>query len=45
MYEVSHGYKQKGETHFYVSSGLGLWNSMVRVGTRSEIVVITLLFE
>lgn len=45
MYEVSHGYKQKGETHFYVSSGLGLWNSMVRVGTRSEIVAITLLFE
>ena len=24
MYEVAHGYKLKGNSHFYVSSGLGI---------------------
>ena len=42
MYEVSHGYKQKGDTHVYVSSGIGLWGGKFRIGTRSEYVVITL---
>ena len=39
MYELPHGYKQKGNTHYYVSSGLGLWGPPFRIGTRSEVVV------
>ncbi|NDV84030.1 metallophosphoesterase [Bacteroides sp. 51] len=42
MYEVSHGYKQKENTHFYVSSGMGLWGGKYRIGTQSEYVVISL---
>lgn len=42
MYEVSYGYKRKGNSHFYVSSGLGLWGGKFRIGSRSEYVVITL---
>lgn len=41
MYELSYGYKQKGNTHYYVSSGLGLWGPPFRIGTKSEIVEIT----
>ncbi len=42
MYELSHGYLKKGNTHYYVSSGLGIWGAKVRIGTQSEYVVITL---
>jgi predicted MPP superfamily phosphohydrolase len=42
MYEVAHGYLKKGATHFYVSSGLGLWGPQYRIGTQSEVVVIDL---
>lgn len=42
MYEVSYGYKRKGDTHFYVTSGLGLWGGKFRIGSRSEYVVIEL---
>lgn len=42
IYEVSHGYKQKENTHFYVSSGMGLWGGKYRIGTQSEYVVINL---
>ena len=44
MYELSYGYKQKGNTHYYVSSGLGLWGPPFRIGTRSEIVVFDIEF-
>ncbi|HSV98259.1 MAG TPA: metallophosphoesterase [Spirochaetota bacterium] len=40
VYEISHGYVQKGDTHVYVSSGSGTWGPPVRVGTRPEIVQI-----
>jgi predicted MPP superfamily phosphohydrolase len=40
MYELGHGYKKTGNTHFYVSSGLGLWGAPIRIGTQSEIVKI-----
>lgn len=40
MYEVDHGYKLKGNTHYYVSSGLGIWGGKFRIGTTSEYVVI-----
>jgi len=42
MYELSYGYKSKGDTHYYVSSGIGLWGPKFRIGTKSEIVVIDL---
>jgi uncharacterized protein len=44
MYEVSRGYKKKGDTHFYVSSGFGTWGPPIRLGNRPEIVFITLRF-
>ncbi len=45
MYEVSWGYKQKGNSHFYVSSGFGGWGPPVRTGNRPEIVDIYITFE
>jgi len=44
MYELSYGYRQIGNTHIYVSSGLGLWAAPIRIGTRSEIVRINMHF-
>jgi predicted MPP superfamily phosphohydrolase len=40
MFELSHGYKIKGNTHYYVSSGLGIWGPLYRIGTQSELMVI-----
>lgn len=45
LFEVSHGYKQKGNTHVYVSSGLSLWGPPFRIGTRSELVILDLQFK
>lgn len=45
MYEVAQGYKQKGNTHIYVSAGLGLWGPPFRIGTESELLVATLIFD
>ena len=45
MYEISRGYLQKGNTHFYVSEGLGSWGPRIRIGTRSEIVVLNICFR
>jgi hypothetical protein len=42
MFELSHGYGKFGNTHVIVSSGFGLWGPRMRLGTRPEIVVITL---
>ncbi len=42
IYEKSHGYLQKGNSHIYVSSGLGIWGGKFRIGTQSEYVVINL---
>lgn len=44
MYELGAGFMQKGNTHYYVSSGLGLWGPQYRIGTQSEIGVITMKF-
>ena len=40
LYEIDHGYLQKGNSHIYVSSGLGIWGGKFRIGTKSEYVVI-----
>lgn len=45
VYEKNWGYLQKDKTHFYVSSGAGTWGPPVRTGSRSEIVLVRLLFE
>lgn len=39
IYEKDHGYLQKGDTHIYVSSGIGLWGGKFRIGTQSEYVI------
>lgn len=44
VYEVSWGYKRKGNTHIYVSCGVGTWGPPVRLGSRPEIVNIELTF-
>ena len=42
MFEKSWGPYRKGDTRYYISSGLGLWGAKIRVGTRSEYLVLTL---
>ena len=39
IFEQSHGYRQWGNSHVYVSSGLSLWGPPFRIGTHSEMVV------
>lgn len=45
LFEVSHGYKKKDNTNFFVTSGLGLAGPQYRIGTQSEIVVMTVNFR
>jgi predicted MPP superfamily phosphohydrolase len=45
IYEVSWGYKQKGNTHFYVSCGYGTWGPPIRIGNQPEIVNIKVKFK
>jgi predicted MPP superfamily phosphohydrolase len=40
MYETAYGYFRKGNTQYYISSGIGLWGPPVRIGTDSEVVVL-----
>jgi len=40
MYELPQGYLKKGNTHFFVSSGLGIWGGKFRIGTHSEYLVV-----
>jgi len=44
IFELSWGYKKKGNTHFYVSSGFGTWGPPVRIGNRPEVLNIELNF-
>jgi predicted MPP superfamily phosphohydrolase len=44
IYEISQGYKKKGNTQYYVSSGVGTWGPPVRTGSRSEIVNLKIKF-
>lgn len=45
IFELSHGFLQKGRSRFYVSTGLGIWGGKFRIGSRSEYVVIHLVPE
>lgn len=40
MYECDYGQWKRGNTNYYVSSGIGLWGGKFRIGTSSEYVVI-----
>ncbi len=43
IYECSWGSYQRGNTQYYVSSGIGIWGGKFRIGTQSEYVVATLM--
>lgn len=45
IFELSFGYMKKGQTHFYVSTGVGTWGPPVRIGNSPEIVDIKLTFK
>lgn len=42
MYEKDHGCHQRGDTQYYISSGIGIWGGKFRIGTSSEYVVATI---
>ncbi len=44
VYEVSWGYKRKGKTHIYVSSGIGTWGPPVKIGNDAELILIKFRF-
>lgn len=45
IFNLSWGYEKRGNSHFYVSSGVGGWGPRVRIGNRPEIVFLDLAFE
>jgi predicted MPP superfamily phosphohydrolase len=45
VYECPYGYYRKGNTQFYVSSGIGIAGAPYRVGTVSELVVLHISFR
>lgn len=45
VYELSYGYLKRGESQFIVSSGFGLWGPRVRIGSRSEVLLINIKFD
>lgn len=44
IYEDAWGYLRKGNTQYYVSSGVGTWGPPIRTGSRSEIVNLKITF-
>ena len=42
MYECAFGEHRRGQTRYYVSSGIGIWGGKFRIGTRSEYIVATI---
>jgi predicted MPP superfamily phosphohydrolase len=45
VYECAYGYYRKGDTHYFISSGVGSAGPPYRIGTHSEIVVLHLRFN
>jgi predicted MPP superfamily phosphohydrolase len=45
LYELGHGYLKKNNMHVIVTSGLGLWGPQYRVGTQSELIVLSVRFN
>ncbi|MFD0699051.1 metallophosphoesterase [Paenibacillus sp. GCM10027628] len=44
LFELDWGYLRKGNLHAIVSSGFGTWGPPVRLGSRSEIIELTIHF-
>lgn len=44
MYEQAYGYRQWGNSHVIVSSGLSLWGPPFRIGTNSDLFLINLRY-
>lgn len=42
VYECPFGEYQRGNTRYYVSSGIGIWGGKYRIGTHSEYIVATI---
>ena len=42
IFEKAWGRYRRGGTQYYISSGLGIWGAKVRVGTRSEYLVLNI---
>jgi predicted MPP superfamily phosphohydrolase len=45
IYECPYGYHRKGDTQFFISSGVGCAGSPYRIGTHSEIVALHVRFD
>lgn len=45
IYENDWGHLQKGDFHSFVSSGFGTWGPPLRIGSRSEVMVIDVHFK
>ena len=45
VYKCPYGYYRKGNTHFFITSGVGCAGPPYRIGTHSEIVVLHLRFN
>ena len=39
LYECAYGSWRRGNTRYYISSGMGIWGAKFRIGTCSEYVV------
>ncbi|GGA12871.1 phosphoesterase [Paenibacillus marchantiophytorum] len=45
LFELDWGYLRKGNLHAIVSSGFGTWGPPIRLGSRSEIIELTVHFK
>jgi uncharacterized protein len=45
IYELNWGYKRKGSTQYYVTSGAGTWGPPLRIGSRAEVVRFRITFK
>ena len=45
IYELNWGYLRKGDTQYFVTSGVGTWGPPVRTGSTAEVVRIRLAFS
>jgi predicted MPP superfamily phosphohydrolase len=45
LYRIIHGHRQIDGSHYIVSSGFGSWGPRVRIGSRPEVLDITLTFK
>lgn len=45
LFELPMGYKKKGQTHIFVSAGVGTWGPPVRTNARPDILFVTVEFQ